>query len=884
MASPEKPTFGSYEVLQNPDGSPCVLGQGSFGVTYKARHVLLGRVTALKVIRADLLCRSSKADEEETNRFLDEARAVGRLHHPGIAMVHDCALDKGGVYYAMEYCDGGSLKNWCEKNGPMPWPEVRRIALQMASALDYAHASGFLHRDIKPANIMLHGKGQARQAKLIDFGLAKKLLPGGATSAATGHHDHHQFRGNLVTASPEQILEKPLDPRSDLFSLGITLWWLLLGKNPFGGMKRGPMIAKRLETSSYASSLPEDLAPEARELLDALLEKDAAKRIASAHLVVERLGSTATAAVAAEPVASPAVALVPLPGPPDLADDYAMGCPLATASQAKLYTGVHLATHQPVILIIPNATFDPDACGGMRIAASRKLDFGAYAFHDWRTSSGDDVFIISKPEGCSLMGILCQFGPTRLADALPLLAQLARCFDASHIWTTFAIQVDPCDILLRTRDGSSALDQFRAWSDLDPKSLRCLPLFNTCADPVASGDSTWSPTAQEFPPLAQFAALVYRILAGKAVRYAAFFRTDGGASLPALSAAGNALLADTICAPETQPSACRFVQELATLESLPLAEITPPFDPPNTQDIATGKFVPHPPPGPLSNVAARATPPADSLPAEASPLVSVSAKVDELERQYAELGRQLARVKAAAGQMPGRSQEEAQRLLTEPLRQASELAARLRAATQRLAEDPARQAAAAKRPPAEVAGFLAGKQAGQDAEAKRLKAEARGRQDNRTRKRLNQLVRQAAEEAAHRQTAAKLLAIEQARITTAHQLRPRSRANQHTDEPTRSGPTPSSPIPARAAARGKRHGRPIAAVLAGSVACLGFVCVMYWVKCQQKAAQQHLVEEKKQQILKRQYDEINSPEASNKRIAEPPRGGSPVAEPDGKGY
>ena len=878
MASPGKLTFGSYEVLQNPDGSPCLLGQGSFGVTYKARHVLLGRVTALKVIREDLLNRGSKEDQEETNRFVSEARAVGRLHHPGIAMVHDCALDNGVFYYAMEYCDGGTLQDGCEKNGPLPWSEVRRIALQMASALDYAHASGFLHRDIKPANIMLNGKGKARQAKLIDFGLAKKFLPDAETSEATVRHDQENFRGNFATASPEQILEKPLDPRSDLFSFGVTLWWLLIGKNPFADMKRGPLIADRVGPSSYASSLPADLPAEARDLLTGLLEKDADKRIASAHLVVERLSTaaTATAAVAAEPVASPTVALEPLPGPPDLEEDYAIGGVLATASQAKLYTGESLATHQAVIVIIPDRSLDPVARGGMRVAASRQLDFGAYAFHDWRTSSGDDVFIISKPEGCSLMAILRQFGPARFADALPFLSHLARCFDASHVWTTFGIRVDPGDVHVRARDGGADLDRFQSWLDLDPLATRSLPFFSSGADHTGSSEATLSTSAQEFPPLAQFAALVYRVLAGSAVRYAAFFTASGYVMASGLSEDGNALLADTICTPESQPSACRLIQLLASLESLPVAELTPLVDPPSTQDIAIGKLVPTPSPFSAARVVAGGPLPGGAKPAPLDNSVSVNDKVAELERQLAiakraaeeearreaeqharraaeaqQAAEQEARRKdeaaklqaaenmarqAAAGEEARRKQEEAKRLAEEQARQsaeakrAAEHEARLKQeeakrmqeeARLQQAENLARQADAAKLAAEEArrnqaALRLADEQARITAEAKRLAELKERRKQEEETKRLQAEAKQAAEDEARRkqEEAKRLAAEEKARL--------KAQANQRTNPSA--GAPPSTPTSAREAARSKRKILPIAAVLVVlSTTIAGFV-------------------------------------------------------------
>ena len=785
MAAPEKLTFGSYEVLQNPDGSPCLLGQGSFGLTYKAQHVLLGRITALKVIREDLLNRGSKADAEETKSFLSEARAVSKLHHPGIAMVHDCALDKGVFYYAMEYCDGGTLQDRCEKVGPLPWPEVRQIALQIASALDYAHANGFLHRDIKPANIMLNGQGKSRQCKLIDFGLAKKFNADNETSEATVRKDQENFRGNFATASPEQILEKPLDQRSDLFSLGVTLWWLIIGKNPFGELKRGPLIADRVGPSSYSIALPDDLDPEARLLLEGLLEKNADHRTATAHEVVERLTAThGTVVPAAAGVPEPPVILEPLQGPPDLEDGYLVGGTLATAIHVKLYSGECLATRQPVIVIIPDASLDPAARGGMRVAASRKLDFGAYAFLDWRSSGPDDVFVIAKPDGCSLLGILRKFGPARFADALPFLTHLARCFDASHAWTTFGIRVDPGDILVRARDGGTDLDRFHAWSDLDPLATRSLPFFSSGADHSGSNEATLSTSAQEFPPLAQFAALVYRVLAGSAVRYAAFFTASGYVMASGLSEDGNTLLADTICDPESQPSACRFIQLLASLESLPVAEITPLIDPPGPHDIAVGKLEPTAAPAsanPRARVAPRSLRPDDPKPAPADNSVSVIEKVAELERQLAlvkqaaekearEEAEKQARLAAAADQQAAAArraaEEEAKRKDTEAKRQQAEQAAAAKLAAEearRLQDEAKRKEDETKRLQAE-AKRAADEQARLAAAAKRAAEEEARRQQEDAKRKDEAAKRQLAEEKTRQQADAKWQANEQARL------------------------------------------------------------------------------------------------------------------------
>jgi len=591
MATSRKLTYGSYEVLQNPDGSPFALGAGSYGITYKARHVLLDRINALKVIGEDLLKRGGEQDQEANNRFLSEIRAVGNLQHPGIAMVYDCGLDKGFFYFALEYCDGGTLHQWCEQHGPMPWPEVRQIALQVASAMDYAHANGFLHHDVKPANIMLDGTGQARQAKLIDFGLATNFLRDSAASSSTGHVGQEHFRGNFATASPEQILEHPLDGRSDLFSLGITLWWLLIGRNPFAGVKRGALIAERVSPASYVPVVPGELDASVRILLDGLLEKVPERRIASAREVIERLDATPVGEIPVE-LASPDIALVPLTIPPDYEVAYTHTGTLAAVSQAKLYVGRHKNTQRQVIAIIPFPSLDTDALAGLRVAASRKLDFGTYEFLDWCMLGTDDVFVISKPDGCSLLAVLRKFGPARFADAMPLLARLARCFDASRAWTTFGLQMDPRDILLRTRDGQPALEHFHGWSDLDPRTARCLPFFTAAIEQGTSTETTLTSSALEFPPLAQFAALAYRMLSGSAVRYAAFFTANGYVMASGLSENGNALLARTICSPESQPSACAFLEALARAESLHVAALAPLLDPPAAVDIATGKLAP----------------------------------------------------------------------------------------------------------------------------------------------------------------------------------------------------------------------------------------------------------------------------------------------------
>ncbi len=200
------------------------LGRGMMGVVYEAQDSATGRRVALKVIRLVFPVTEEQRLTFE-QRFLVEARIVAHLSHPGIVMAYDVGReDKGGSpYMALEYLEGRTLSQVLQE-GPRPdWRAALRIAARLAEALHYAHAQGVVHRDLKPANIMLLASGEP---KLMDFGLAK--LQADFELTATG-----QFMGTPLYMSPEQATGRPLDGRSDLFSLGTLLYTLLTGQRPF---------------------------------------------------------------------------------------------------------------------------------------------------------------------------------------------------------------------------------------------------------------------------------------------------------------------------------------------------------------------------------------------------------------------------------------------------------------------------------------------------------------------------------------------------------------------------------------------------------------------------------------------------------------------------
>jgi serine/threonine protein kinase/Flp pilus assembly protein TadD len=244
--------FGVYEIDCHADGSFCELGRGAMGVTYRATDTSLQRQVALKIIKTDIAERSADARE----RFVREARAAAALRHEHIATVYQFGmrLETGQYFYAMELIEGETLDERVHRAGPLDARSTIGIAQQVTSALTAAEKHGLVHRDLKPANLMLinaddpevMNNDQTRSkrskiralrkrgipvVKIIDFGLAKAFH----TAADPKSLTHDRFVGTPAFASPEQFAHSALDVRSDIYSLGETLWFALTGKTPFAG-------------------------------------------------------------------------------------------------------------------------------------------------------------------------------------------------------------------------------------------------------------------------------------------------------------------------------------------------------------------------------------------------------------------------------------------------------------------------------------------------------------------------------------------------------------------------------------------------------------------------------------------------------------------------
>ena len=227
--------FGVYEIDLREDGGLYELGRGAMGVTYRATDTLLQRKVALKIIQIAIAERSAGARE----RCMREARAAAGLRHENIATVHQFGmrLETGQYFYAMELIEGETLDERVRRAGPLDARTTIEIAQQVTSALTAAEKHGLVHRDLKPANLMLvspdgeTSKNQKLLVKIIDFGLAKAVQSQIDPKSLT----HDRFVGTPAFASPEQFEHSAVDVRSDIYSLGETLWFALTGKTPFSG-------------------------------------------------------------------------------------------------------------------------------------------------------------------------------------------------------------------------------------------------------------------------------------------------------------------------------------------------------------------------------------------------------------------------------------------------------------------------------------------------------------------------------------------------------------------------------------------------------------------------------------------------------------------------
>jgi serine/threonine protein kinase len=267
MAEAER--YQHYEVLRRDDGSLWELGRGAMGITYKAFDTNLRCPVALKVINNTYL-----TSEVARQRFLREARAAAALRHQNVASVFHLGTDHESYFYAMEFIDGETVDSFMKRRGSLDPAEALAITLQVSRALAAAAKQQLVHRDLKPANLMLVDEEGEKVVKVIDFGLAKSAKREGEDSGTLTVGGG--FVGTPHFASPEQLEERDIDIRSDIYSLGATLYYMITGRPPYSGS-----VAQIMSQHLYKPLPLEPLqgAPACVvELIQRMMEKDRAMR------------------------------------------------------------------------------------------------------------------------------------------------------------------------------------------------------------------------------------------------------------------------------------------------------------------------------------------------------------------------------------------------------------------------------------------------------------------------------------------------------------------------------------------------------------------------------------------------------------------------------
>ncbi|MGI8601753.1 MAG: protein kinase domain-containing protein [Verrucomicrobiales bacterium] len=588
MAAPLR--FQHFEVLTRADGAPHLLGKGAMGLTYKAFDRNLLSLAVIKVISPQYAQHPAARQ-----RFLQEAQSMAKIKHPNVADVFFLGDSPQGPFYAMEFCDGPSAQDYVEEKGPLDPTDAFTLVLQAASALQAVEQAGLIHRDIKPSNLLLVNDAQGRTVlKLIDFGLARDVL----RESGAANLSHGGFVGTPTFASPEQLLEQEdLDIRSDIYSLGVTLWFLLSGRPPFSGSQFEVMF-HHVNTPPPWDRMPAMPEP-ARTVLRQMVEKSPEDRIPSPAELYREM-QAALASVGHSSVGGARLSISPREKDGSVLGMSAFEILAEAESDLTGKTFRARDTHSGQLVALKY--LNPELAGKPALLA--KLQRHVLSLRQLHHPNLIGVLDFEKGEdgvkiatewvrGPNLLALLKARNELTLREAAPLLAQLASACDFGIANALATLETDLHQILLTSptlgEDPSHWPKALRtpasSWQELAVK-INPLRLSAAATDYPTLPEETRSRSSSvpdsglarmaaanggPRPLLTTYLGLVHRLLGGAGGSHAS---SHGGyVSIPHLGAEANDLLESFFVppfTPEKRAATCaKVLRELCKAERVP---------------------------------------------------------------------------------------------------------------------------------------------------------------------------------------------------------------------------------------------------------------------------------------------------------------------------
>ncbi len=613
--------YGEYEIVGSRENRPRILGEGSFGKTYEAVRTdwvagekIEDRV-ALKVLNPALLNSEAKRFQ-----FIQELKALAQLKHANLIHYNRCGEEGGEVYCAMELCRGGDLSRLAKRFNPLPERVAALIGLQVAAGLRELHQRHRLvHRDIKPTNIMLADEiepelsarhlayrfeQQESLCRIVDFGLVNFIQ--GEDGVA------QRFMGSPMFASPEQIREQPIDGRSDIYSLGMTLWYLVQGSGPLLDANGQPIrdiresMRRHMDPEEHTAAFPSRLSPAFRQILAKMTVKSPEHRFSNAGELQNALRDYLRTVVDEAPAA---FAVKRLANPLDTVFD--IGEVIQSRSSHRSYQATEKTggrrVRVNVVANVEGAASSPETdevAERLRELAelSREPELPSALAPikdvvwsaDWLAYTEDYFPHVAVSDVLKARAKVKR--PMAFSEAVVILQPIADALDflLAHRQDTVSL---PCEEIWLTGPGVAAADQNPAllttaltdWPGLQvrfsmmyARPKQSMEEEGSMAGQTMSGSLHLS--ADDLHPVPAYARLVYRIVNGSEVAAAVQFAPNAYVPSVALCHASNNLLRDLLCRQRPWTNAGAILKELCANEgvvlrqatSLPVAEVISP--------------------------------------------------------------------------------------------------------------------------------------------------------------------------------------------------------------------------------------------------------------------------------------------------------------------